>query len=122
MSGRNFTCRCEPRSSGTNHFSIPHCEGEWPQDCSGFEQGIQTYERFSQRTVTTRQIDLPAARPDQAEAQMEATFGIDPADILRMSAKTGKNISSILEAIVERIPPAEGEINGSLAAFLFDSS
>lgn len=53
---------------------------------------------------------------------MQATFGIDPAEILHISAKTGKGTKSVLEAIVERVPPPNGDVNGPLAAFAFDSS
>ncbi|EJD05678.1 Guf1 protein [Fomitiporia mediterranea MF3/22] len=67
-------------------------------------------------------IDLPAARPEQVAAEMEMTFGIKPSEILRVSAKKGTGTVSVLEAIVERIPPPKGNIDGPLAAFLFDSS
>jgi translation elongation factor EF-4 len=53
---------------------------------------------------------------------MSSVFGIDPADVLHISAKTGEGISAVLQAIVERIPPPTGEILGRLKAFLFDSS
>ena len=54
--------------------------------------------------------------------QIEATFGIDPSEILHVSAKTGEGALSVLEAIVERVPPPKGDIHGPLSAFLFDSS
>ena len=53
---------------------------------------------------------------------MHSIFGIDPADVLHISAKTGKGIGDVLRAIVERIPPPSGEMTGRLKAFLFDSS
>ncbi|THH10836.1 hypothetical protein EW145_g1052 [Phellinidium pouzarii] len=53
---------------------------------------------------------------------MEATFGIDPSEILHISAKSGKGTNAVLEAIVNRVPPPEGDIRGALTAFLFDSS
>jgi len=67
-------------------------------------------------------IDVPAAQPDRVKAQMHSIFGIDPADVLHISAKTGEGISAVLQAIVERIPPPSGELTGKLKAFLFDSS
>ncbi|KAI0256867.1 GTP-binding protein lepa [Lactifluus subvellereus] len=67
-------------------------------------------------------IDLPAAQPDRVKAQIHSIFGIDPADVLYISAKLGKGISAVLRAIVERIPPPPGDIKGRLKAFLFDSS
>ena len=53
---------------------------------------------------------------------MEAMFGIDPSEILHISAKSGLGTSSVLESIVDRVPPPKGDVNGALSAFLFDSS
>ena len=66
-------------------------------------------------------IDLPAAQPERIAAQIEATFGIDPSEILHISAKTGQGVDKVLEAIVERIPPPVAEVDAPLKAFLFDS-
>ena len=65
---------------------------------------------------------MPAAQPEIVAAQMHATFGIDPQDVLRISAKSGSGVESVLRAIVQRIPPPKGEIESPLKAFLFDSS
>jgi len=67
------------------------------------------------------QIDLPAAQPELMAAQMEATFGIDPKTILHISAKTGKGIDAVLQAVMDRIPPPSGAVDAPLKAFLFDS-
>jgi len=67
-------------------------------------------------------IDLPAAQPDRVKEQMHSIFGIEPADVLHISAKTGHGISAVLRAIVERIPPPPEDTSGSLKAILFDSS
>jgi translation elongation factor EF-4 len=53
---------------------------------------------------------------------MHSIFGIEPADVLHISAKTGHGISAVLRAIVERIPPPPEDTSGSLKAILFDSS
>lgn len=68
------------------------------------------------------QIDLPAAQPERIVAQIESTFGLDPGEVLRISAKSGEGVQAILEAIVERIPPPVGDSEKPLKAFLFDSS
>lgn len=68
------------------------------------------------------QIDLPAAQPDIVAAQMQSTFGIDPSDVLKISAKSGIGIETVLQAIIERIPPPDDKVDDSLKAFLFDSS
>jgi translation elongation factor EF-4 len=52
---------------------------------------------------------------------MQATFGIDPSDILRISAKTGQGTQEVLEAIISRIPSPSGRIRAPLKTFLFDS-
>ncbi|KAF7363657.1 Translation factor GUF1, mitochondrial [Mycena sanguinolenta] len=66
-------------------------------------------------------IDLPAAQPERIAAQMQSTFGIDPADIIQISAKTGRGVDQVLQAIVDRIPPPNGTTTRPLKAFLFDS-
>ncbi|KLO10549.1 Guf1 protein [Schizopora paradoxa] len=67
-------------------------------------------------------IDLPAAHPEQVSAQMEATFNIDPAEIIQVSAKTGSGVNAILHAIIDRIPAPADDIRAPFSALLFDSS
>lgn len=52
---------------------------------------------------------------------MQSTFGINPTDILHISAKTGTGVEAVLKAIIERIPPPTGDENAPTKAFLFDS-
>ncbi|KAK0463837.1 P-loop containing nucleoside triphosphate hydrolase protein [Desarmillaria tabescens] len=66
-------------------------------------------------------IDLPAAQPELMAAQMEAAFGIDPTEILHISAKTGRGVEEVLKAVIERILPPTGDQNAPLKTFLFDS-
>ncbi|EKM82485.1 hypothetical protein AGABI1DRAFT_117953 [Agaricus bisporus var. burnettii JB137-S8] len=66
-------------------------------------------------------IDLPAAQPERIAAQIETIFGLDPSEIIKISAKTGLNAEAVLTAIVERIPPPRGSQTEPLKAFLFDS-
>jgi GTP-binding protein LepA len=66
-------------------------------------------------------IDLPSARPEEVMEEMETTLGIDPAEVLLASAKTGKGIDEILAAIVERIPEPTGSEDLPLKALVFDS-
>lgn len=49
-------------------------------------------------------------------------FGIDLAEILHVSAKTGTGVDALLQTIVERIPPPLGDVRGPFKALLFDSS
>ncbi|MEM8925163.1 MAG: translation elongation factor 4 [Actinomycetota bacterium] len=66
-------------------------------------------------------LDLPAADPDRYAGEIEQVLGIPAEDCLRISAKTGLGIDELLEAIVERIPPPEGEEDKPLQALIFDS-
>lgn len=49
-------------------------------------------------------IDLPNAEPERIAEQIEDTFGLNPKDIIHVSAKKGLNVASLLPAICERIP------------------
>ena len=53
-------------------------------------------------------IDLPAAEPDRVRQQIEDVIGLDAHDALEISAKTGKGVEEVLEAIVHRLPAAQG--------------
>ncbi|MEE2565144.1 translation elongation factor 4 [Hyphobacterium marinum] len=67
-------------------------------------------------------VDLPAAEPDRVKQQIEDVIGLDASDALEISAKTGLGIESVLEAIVERLPPpASGDPDAPLKALLVDS-
>jgi GTP-binding protein LepA len=67
-------------------------------------------------------IDLPQADPDAAAAEIAELIGGDPADVMRISAKTGQGIEAVLDAIVERIPPPDGDPAAPPRALIFDSS
>jgi GTP-binding protein LepA len=66
-------------------------------------------------------IDLPVARPDEVKQQIEESIGLDASNALLVSAKTGQGIEDVLEAIVERVPPPQGNRGGPLKALIFDS-
>jgi GTP-binding protein LepA len=66
-------------------------------------------------------IDLVTARPDEVAEDIGSLLGVTPADVLRVSAKEGKNIEAVLEAIVQKIPPPTGEAELPLRALIFDS-
>ena len=66
-------------------------------------------------------IDLPAAEPDRIKQQIEDVIGLDASQAVPISAKTGIGIDLVLEAIVTRLPPPKGDINGTLKALLIDS-
>ncbi len=66
-------------------------------------------------------IDLPAAEPERVKHQIEEVIGIDTTDAPLISAKTGLGIEDVLEAIVHRLPPPQGDKNAPLKAMLVDS-
>jgi GTP-binding protein LepA len=66
-------------------------------------------------------IDLPAAEPDRVKEQIEDVIGLDAADAVLISAKTGLNIEGVLEALVTRLPPPTGDAEAPLKALLVDS-
>jgi len=67
-------------------------------------------------------IDLPSADPDGAALEVTQLLGGDPADVVRISAKTGINVDQVLDAIVERIPAPAGDPDAPPRALIFDSS
>ena len=66
-------------------------------------------------------IDLPAADPDHAAEEVEEVIGIPCMDAPRISAKTGENVESVLEYIVDEISPPQGDDSKPLKALIFDS-
>ena len=66
-------------------------------------------------------IDLPSADVDRAKTEIEEAIGLDASDAVSCSAKTGEGVENILEAIVKKIPPPEGDAAAPLQALIFDS-
>lgn len=66
-------------------------------------------------------IDLPSADPDNAKSEIEDVIGIDSSDAVLASAKTGLGVEDILESIIAKIPPPEGDPAAPLQALIIDS-
>jgi GTP-binding protein LepA len=66
-------------------------------------------------------VDLPGAEPERVAAEIADLLGGDAADAIPISAKTGQGVADVLEAIVERIPPPEGDLQAPPRALIFDS-
>jgi GTP-binding protein LepA len=66
-------------------------------------------------------IDLPQAEPERVAEEIEDIVGIDAIEAVKCSAKTGIGIEEVLEEIVTKIPPPEGDIDAPLQALIIDS-
>jgi GTP-binding protein LepA len=66
-------------------------------------------------------IDLPAADPDRFAEEIERVLGLAAEDILRVSAKTGEGVETLLDAVCERIPAPGGDADSPLQGLIFDS-
>jgi GTP-binding protein LepA len=66
-------------------------------------------------------IDLPSADVEKAKKEIEELIGIDASVAPTVSAKTGLNMQDVLDAIIQFIPPPQGDDNQPLKALIFDS-
>lgn len=67
-------------------------------------------------------IDLPSARPQEVIKEIEDVIGIEAQDAPLISAKTGLNIEDVLETVIKKISPPNGDEEAPLKALIFDSS
>lgn len=66
-------------------------------------------------------IDLPSAQPDRVKKEIEDIIGINAADAIAVSAKTGDGVAEVLERVVRDIPAPKGDAEAPLQALIFDS-
>ena len=66
-------------------------------------------------------VDLPQAEPQRVAAELRQVFGFKEDEVLFVSAKKGTGARDILDAVVDRIPPPQGETDQPLRALVFDS-
>jgi GTP-binding protein LepA len=66
-------------------------------------------------------IDLPGAEPEKRAEEIANVIGCAKSEILQISAKTGEGVPAVLEAVVKRIPPPQGELEAPPRALIFDS-
>ncbi len=66
-------------------------------------------------------IDLPQADPANAIQEIEDVIGIDAQDATPCSAKTGQGVEDVIEALIAKVPPPEGDASAPLQALIIDS-
>ncbi len=81
---------------------------------TAIEQGLEVLPVLNK-------IDLPAAEPERVVDEIEEIIGIEAHDAVQASAKSGIGVEEILEEIVHRIPPPEGDPDAPLKALIIDS-
>jgi GTP-binding protein LepA len=81
---------------------------------TALEQGLEVLPVLNK-------IDLPSAEPERVIHQIEEIIGIEAHNANQISAKTGLGIAELLETIVQRIPPPDGDVNSPLQALIIDS-
>jgi len=81
---------------------------------TAMEQGLEVLPVLNK-------IDLPSADPEKVIKEIEEIIGIPAEDAVRISAKTGLGVVDVLEQLVERIPPPEGDADAPLQALIIDS-
>ena len=81
----------------------------------------QSIEHDHEIVPVINKIDLPAADPARVRAEIEEVIGLDASDAIETSAKAGIGIDEVLDAVVARIPPPQGDPDAPLTAMLVDS-
>jgi GTP-binding protein LepA len=66
-------------------------------------------------------IDLPNIDLDVVREDLRSTLGFKDEEILLASGKTGRGVTELLHAVVERVPAPRGEPAAPLRALIFDS-
>lgn len=66
-------------------------------------------------------IDLPAADVDRVSQELINLLGCKKEEIIAISAKTGKNVEAVLDAVIDRIPCPNGKEEAATRALIFDS-
>ncbi|MDD1636474.1 MAG: translation elongation factor 4 [Methylococcaceae bacterium] len=81
---------------------------------TAIEQGLEV-------VPVLNKIDLPSAEPERVMAEIEEVIGIPADEALMISAKTGLGVLDVLEQLVIKVPPPQGNTEGPLQALIIDS-
>jgi GTP-binding protein LepA len=94
-------------AQGVEAQSVAHCY-------TAIEQGLEV-------VPVLNKIDLPSADPERVVRQIEEIIGIEAGQAVKVSAKTGVGVEAVLETLIQRIPPPQGDPNAPLQALIIDS-
>lgn len=94
-------------SQGVEAQSVANCY-------TAIDQGLEVIPVLNK-------IDLPAADPERVIHEIEDIIGIEADEAINVSAKTGVGITELLEQLVARVPPPQGEYDKPLQALIIDS-
>lgn len=72
-------------------------------------------------TAVLNKIDLPSADPERVKQEIEDVIGVDASDAVLCSAKTGLGVRDVLEAVIKKVPPPVGNVDGPLKALVIDA-
>ena len=81
---------------------------------TALEQGLEV-------VPVLNKIDLPSAEPERVMTEIEDVIGIPADEALKISAKTGIGVESVLDQLIQKIPPPSGDENKPLQALIIDS-
>jgi GTP-binding protein LepA len=81
---------------------------------TALEQGLEVIPVLNK-------MDLPQAEPERVAEEIEDIIGIDASDAVQCSAKSGLGIEDVLEDLVAKTPPPQGDIDAPLQALIIDS-
>ncbi|UZE95229.1 translation elongation factor 4 [Alkalimarinus alittae] len=81
---------------------------------TAIEQGLEV-------VPVLNKMDLPQAEPERVKKEIEDIIGIDAQEAVPCSAKSGMGVEDVLEDLIARIPPPEGDVDADLQALIIDS-
>jgi GTP-binding protein LepA len=94
-------------SQGVEAQSVANCY-------TAIDQGLEVLPVLNK-------IDLPSADAERVITEVEDIIGIDAHEAMRVSAKTGEGVRDLLEQLIRRIPPPQGDSRNPLKALIIDS-
>ncbi|MHC5110054.1 MAG: translation elongation factor 4 [Planctomycetota bacterium] len=71
--------------------------------------------------LVINKVDLPSAHPEDVALETEQILGLDAAEAVFTSAKTGTGIDELLQAVIKTIPPPKGVLEDPLCALIYDA-